>query len=203
MSKRTVLKFAGFPAIKILEMFDFSSSAVTRYQITELTSLKFIENAENIILVGPSGVGKTHLALSLGYIAAQNRIRTRFITLLDLLFQLETVRDQKRLKEYFKQYVNNINLLIIDELGYLRLNEMQSNLFFQLINKRYEKNSVIITSNLSFLKWKEVLNNDEVLTAAVLDRLIHHSHIINVSGESFRLKQKKKAGILYEGGENL
>lgn len=202
-SKRTVLKFAGFPAIKTLEMFDFSSSAVNRSQITELTSLKFIENAENIILVGPSGVGKTHLALSLGYIAAQNRIRTRFITLSDLLFQLETVRDQKRLKEYFKQYVNNINLLIIDELGYLRLNEMQSNLFFQLINKRYEKNSIIITSNLSFLKWKEVLNNDEALTAAVLDRLIHHSHIINVSGESFRLKQKRKAGILYEGGENL
>jgi DNA replication protein DnaC len=198
-SKRTVLKFAGFPVIKTIEMFDFTSSGINKSQITELSSLKFIDNAENIILVGPSGTGKTHMALSLGYIAAQQRIRTRFITLSDLLLQLEIAEDQKRLKDYFKQYVGHIRLLIIDELGYTRLNERQANIFFQLINKRYESGSIIITSNLSFLKWKEVLNNDEALTAAVLDRLIHHSHIVNITGESYRLKQKKKAGLIYSG----
>ena len=119
-----------------------------------------------------------------------------------MLLQLEIAKEQNRLKEYLKKSISTVSLLIIDEIGYVKLNESQANLFFQLINKKYETGSVIITSNLSFLKWKEILNNDEALTAAVLDRLIHHSHIINITGESFRLKQKKKAGIFYEGGEN-
>ena len=179
-------------------MFDFASSNVNKTQISELSSLKFIERAENVILVGPSGVGKTHIALSLGYLAAQKRIKTRFVSLSDMLLQLEIAKEQNRLKEYLKKSISTVSLLIIDEIGYVKLNESQANLFFQLINKKYETGSVIITSNLSFLKWKEILNNDEALTAAVLDRLIHHSHIINITGESFRLKQKKKAGIFYD-----
>lgn len=197
-SRKTVLKFAGFPVLKTIEMFDFGSSGVNKTQITEIASLKFIERAENVILVGPSGVGKTHLAIALGYIATQNRIKTRFISLSDMLLQLEMAKDQNRLKDYFKKSISGVSLLIIDEIGYVKLNETQSNLFFQLINKKYETGSIILTSNLSFLKWKEILNNDEALTAAVLDRLIHHSHIINITGESYRLKQKKKAGIFLE-----
>lgn len=197
-SKKTVLRFAGFPVIKTLEMFDFASSGINKAQITELSSLKFIERAENVILVGPSGVGKTHIAMALGYLATQKRIKTRFISLSDMLLQLEMAKEQNRLKEYLKKSISTVRLLIVDEIGYVKLNEAQANLFFQLVNKKYETGSVILTSNLSFLKWKEILNNDEALTAAVLDRLIHHSHIINITGESYRLKQKKKAGIFFE-----
>jgi DNA replication protein DnaC len=100
------------------------------------------------------------------------------------------------LQNYLSKIIGTARLLIIDELGYVKFDAQQSNLFFQLINKRYETGSVIITTNLSFLKWQEVLNNDEALTTATLDRLIHHSHILNINGDSYRLKQKKEAGIL-------
>nr|WP_236583105.1 MULTISPECIES: IS21-like element helper ATPase IstB [unclassified Nitratiruptor] len=195
-SKATTLKMAGFPKVKTIEMFDFSSSAVDRNIINELSTLRFIENAENILLIGPSGVGKTHMAIALGYLATQARIKTKFITAADLLLQLEIAQQTNRLQHYFKKVINTVKLLIIDEFGYIKLNENQANLFFQVINKRYEIGSIIITSNLSFTKFKEVLNNDEALTTAILDRLIHHSHILNIQGESYRLKQKRKAGVL-------
>ena len=114
----------------------------------------------------------------------------------DLLLQLEVASSQNRLEQYLSKIIAGSRLLIIDEFGYVKLNETQANLFFQLVNKRYETGAIIITSNLIFTKWQEVLNNDEALTAAILDRLIHHSHIINVQGESYRLKQKRKAGII-------
>ena len=181
-SKETTLKIAGFPKLKTLEMFDFASSAVDRNIINELSTLRFIENAENVLLIGPSGVGKTHLAIALGYIATQARMRVRFITLADLLLQLEIASQTNRLKHYFRKVINPVRLLIIDEFGYMKLNENQSYLFFQVINRRYETGSIIITSNLSFSKFKEVLNNDEALTTAILDRLINHSHILNIQG---------------------
>ncbi len=109
--------------------------------------------------------------------------------------QLEIAQKTDRLQHYFKKTINTVKLLIIDEFGYIKLNENQVNLFFQVINKRYENGSIIITSNLNFTKFKEVLNNDEALTTAILDRLIHHSYILNIQGESYRLKQKRKAGI--------
>jgi DNA replication protein DnaC len=129
------------------------------------------------------GVGKTHLAQSIGYIATQQRIRTKFITMSDLLFQLEAAQLQGKLENYFSRVIKSVKLLIIDEFGYIKLNQNQANLFFQIVNKRYENSSIIITSNLTFTKWKEILNNDEALTTAILDRLIHHSHIINIQGE--------------------
>jgi len=109
--------------------------------------------------------------------------------------QLEIAQQAGRLNDYFKKVINITKLLIIDEFGYIKLNKNQANLFFQVINKRYESGSIIITSNLNFTKFKEVLNNDEALTTAILDRLIHHSHILNIQYESYRLKQKRKAGI--------
>jgi len=200
-AKETTLKMAGFPKVKTLEMFDFKALAVDRNIINELSTLRFIQNAQNVLLIGPSGVGKIHLAIALGYLATQARIKTKFITAADLLLQLEVAKQTNRLQHYFKKVINTTKLLIIDEFGYIKLNENQANLFFQVINKRYETGSIILTSNLTFTKFKEVLNNDEALTTAILDRLIHHSHILNIQGESYRLRQKRKAGVL-SGLEN-
>jgi DNA replication protein DnaC len=194
--KQLMQKLAGFPSIKTLEGFDFNSSNINKAQVLELATLRFVENSENIILLGPSGTGKTHIAISLGFLATQNRQKVKFITASDLVLQLEAAQFQNRLDNYFAKVICHASVLIIDEFGYVKLNERQSNLLFQVVNKRYERGPIIVTSNLIFTKWQEVLNNDEALTAAILDRLIHHSHIINVQGDSYRLKQKRKAGII-------
>lgn len=190
------LKTAGFPIIKTLDQFDYKIASLNHSQMSELATLSFVERMENILLLGPSGVGKTHLAIALGYLATQERIKTRFMTIADFLLQLESAKLANKLDYYFKRIISVNRLLILDEFGYIKLNETQANLLFQVINKKYETGSIIITSNLPFTKWKEVLNDDEALTAAILDRLIHHSHIINIQGESYRLKQKRKAGII-------
>ena len=195
-SRKTICKLAGFPVIKTLEQFDYEATAIDRVQLNELSTLSFIDRFQNILLLGPSGVGKTHISIALGYLATQQRIKTKFITVADLLLQLESAYATNRLEHYLKRVILPNRLLILDEFGYIKLNETQANLFFQIVNKKYETGSIIITTNLNFTKWKEVLNNDEALTAAILDRLIHHSHIINIQGESYRLKQKRKAGIL-------
>ena len=195
-SKEMMLRTAAFPVVKTLEAFDEKVTSIDRTLLSELATLAFIDRKENILLLGPSGVGKTHLAIALGYLATQKRIRTRFITVADLLLQLESAKQTNQLELYFKRVINANKLLILDEFGYIKLNEEQANLFFQIVNKRYETGSIIITSNLPFTQWKEVLNHDEALTAAILDRLIHHSHILNIQGESYRLMQKRKAGVL-------
>jgi len=194
-AKQTLLKFASFPKIKTIDEFDFSFANIDKNLINELLTMRFIDEAKNIILLGPSGVGKTHLALSLGYAATQKRIKTKFITASDLVLQLKSAKLQNKLDSYLKRVILPSKLLIIDELGYFRLNEEESNLFFQIVNKKYESSSMIITTNLNFIKLKEVFNDNDALTTAILDRLIHHSHILNIQGESFRLRQKKKAGL--------
>lgn len=195
-ARETVLKLAGFPVLKTLELFDFASSNVNQMQIQELASLGFISSKENIIFIGSPGTGKTHLAISLAYLATQKRLRIRFVTIADLMLQMEVARSQNRLKSFVAKIVAHPSLLVLDEFGYVKLNEEQANFMFQLVNKRYEVGSIIITSNLTFSQWQGVLNNDESLTAAIMDRLIHHSHIININGESHRLRQKRKAGII-------
>lgn len=197
-TKEILSRMAGFPVLKTLEGFDFSCSNVNQMQIQELANLQFIQNKENVVLIGSPGTGKTHLAISLAYLATQKRFKVKFITVADLLLQIEVATSQNRLKAYFTKIVTHPSLLVLDEFGYVKLNEVQANFMFQLVNKRYETGSIIITSNLTFSQWQGVLNNDEALTAAIMDRLIHHSHIININGESHRLKQKRKAGILTE-----
>jgi DNA replication protein DnaC len=190
-----LLKLSTLPSIKTLEQYDFGfASGAPRAQIQELGSLAFIERAENIVLLGPSGVGKSHLAQALAYRAVMAGIKTRFITAADLMLQLATARKQERLREYFNRAIVGPRLLVIDEIGYLPFGREEANLFFNVVAKRYERGSIILTSNLAFSQWSSAFANDQTLTAAMLDRLLHHAHIVQIAGESYRLKDKRKAG---------
>lgn len=156
--------------------------------------MTFIERAENVVFLGPSGVGKSHLAQALAYRAAMAGIKTRFITAADLMLQLATAHKQERLKEYFNRAVIGPRLLIVDEIGYLPFGREEATLFFNVVAKRYERGSIVLTSNLPFSQWASAFADDQTLTAALLDRLLHHAHIVQISGESYRLKDKRKAG---------
>ena len=194
-TRQTLLTLATLPAMKTLEQYDFAfASGAPRAQIQELAALTFIERAENVVLLGPSGVGKSHIATALAYRAVMATIKTRFITAADLMLQLAAAKAQGRLKEYFNRAVLGPKLLIVDEIGYLPFGREEANLFFNVVAKRYERGSMILTSNLSFAQWASAFADDQTLTAAMLDRLLHHAHIVQISGESYRLKDKRKAG---------
>ena len=189
------LKLATLPTIKTLEQFDFTfATGAPRAQIQELAALSFIGRAENIVLLGPSGVGKSHVAIALAYRAVMAGIKTRFITAADLMLQLAIAKSQGRLKEYFNRAVIGPRLLVVDEIGYLPFGREEANLFFNVVAKRYERGSMILTSNLPFTQWATAFADDATLTAALLDRLLHHAHVVQISGESYRLKDKRKAG---------
>jgi len=192
-----LLKMAGFPSLKQLDDYDFRFAVgAPKKQIEALASLSFIQRKENIVLLGPSGVGKTHVAIALGYLATQAGLKTRFMTAADLLLQLDTAQRQGRLKQTMQRSVSGPSLLIIDEIGYLPMTRDQANLFFQVIVKRYEKGSIILTSNLSFGQWDETFAGNTALTSAMLDRILHHSHVIQIKGDSYRLREKRKAGVV-------
>jgi len=195
-SKNTLTKLASFPAIKTLEQFDYTFSVgVNRKQIEELATLGFIKRHENIILLGECGVGKTHLAIALAYKAVQHRYKAKFTTIADLLANANKAKKERKYDTFLKS-VTNPSVLVIDEIGYFNMNKEEANHFFQIISKRYEKGSTILTSNLVFSKWTQVFAGDKVVTTAILDRLLHHSHIINIQGDSYRLKEKKESGII-------
>lgn len=196
-SRAALVRLSGLPAVKTLDEFDFEFAVgVPKQQVRELSTLAFIERCENVVLLGPSGVGKTHIALSLGYLATQAGIRTRFISAADLVMQLGAAHRQGRLEQYLKRAIGGYKLLIIDEIGCLPLHREEANLFFQVMSARYEKGSVILTSNLPFGQWDQAFAGDGVLTAALLDRVLHHSHIVQIQGESYRLRNKRRAGVM-------
>ena len=194
-SRSLMLKMATLPSVKTLEQYDFKfASGAPRSQLQELAGLAFIERAENIVLLGPSGVGKTHLATALAYRAIMAGIKTRFISAADLMLQLATAHHQGRMKQFYARVVLSPRLLVIDEIGYLPFGREEASLFFNVIAKRYERGSLILTSNLPFTQWASTFADDQTLTAAMLDRLLHHAHIVQISGDSYRLKDKLKAG---------
>lgn len=196
-SRATLTKMAGFPTIKTLEQFDFDFTVgVNRRQIEELSTLEFVKRNENIILLGQSGVGKTHLAIALAYAAVQKRMKARFITISDLIMQMSNAKKEKRYDSFIRQSIMTPSLLVIDEIGYFPMTKEDAHHFFQVISKRYERGATIVTSNLVFSQWSGIFANDKVVTTAILDRLLHHSHVINILGDSYRLKEKKEEGMV-------
>ncbi|MGH7707853.1 MAG: IS21-like element helper ATPase IstB [Vulcanimicrobiaceae bacterium] len=195
-SRALLTRTAGFPSVKTLDQYDFAfASGAPRALLTELATLTFVERAQNVVLLGPSGVGKTHLAVALGYKATQANIKTRFVSAADLMLQLTTAHRQGRLKDYLRRGIQLPKLLIIDEVGYLPFSRDEASHFFQVIAQRYERGSVVITSNLPFAQWDTTFAGDATMTAAMLDRLLHHAHVAMISGDSYRLRERRKAGI--------
>lgn len=189
------MRLARFPWVKTVESFDFSfQPSIDRKVVRELSGLSFVGRAESVVFLGPPGVGKTHLAIALGVNAVQAGFSTLFLTVEELNTKLTKARKENRLDKVLAQLVRP-RVLILDELGYLQFSREEASSLFRLLTRRYEKGSVIITSNKSFADWGEIFS-DTVLATAILDRLLHHSTTINIKGESFRLKEKRKAGML-------
>ena len=187
VASKSMIKAAAFPFVKTIEAYDFEfQPCVNKQEILELATLRFMENAENIVFLGSSGVGKTHLATSIGIVAASKRYSTYFIKCHDLLQQLKRAKLENRLENKLK-YINRYKLLVVDELGYLPIDKEDSNLFFQVIDMRYEKKSTILTTNINFNDWDSIFN-DAIVANAILDRVLHHSKVITINGRSYRVK---------------
>lgn len=184
---KSMVKVAAFPHVKELKDFDFEfQESINMQQIQELSTLRFMEKLENIVFLGPSGVGKSHLATSIGICAAKKRYSTYFIKCHDLILQLKKAQLENRLDARLRHFTK-YRCLIIDEIGYLPIDAMDAKLFFQLIDRRYEKRSTIITTNIGFNDWDNVFG-DPVIANAIIDRILHHSNIITITGKSYRLK---------------
>jgi len=189
------MRLAGFPVEKRLDDFDFKfQPSIDKASIKDLASLKFIHNAENVVFLGPPGVGKTHLAIALGIEAANAGFRVNFVNASMLVERLAEAEKEKKLEDKIRR-LSKFQLLVIDEIGYLPFDELGAHCFFQLISRRYERGSIIFTSNKSYGEWGEIFK-DHVIAAAILDRVLHHCTTVNIKGDSYRLKDRKKQGLI-------
>jgi DNA replication protein DnaC len=192
---RNRLRQARLPFQKTLEQFDFAfQPSIEERQIREFKTLRFVHDASNIVFLGPPGVGKTHLAVGLAVEVIRAGFTAAFMTAHDLVSDLGKAAREGKLNQRLRAYVNP-KVLVIDEMGYLPLDEVGATLFFQLVSARYERGSILLTSNKSYSDWGAVFG-DPVIATAVLDRLLHHSATVNIRGESYRLKERRKAGLL-------
>ena len=192
----TCLHFSGLPWMKRVSDFDFSfQPSIARTLIEELATGRFMDEGRNVIFQGPPGVGKTHLAIALGLACSEAGHRRLFLTALDLVRRMKLAFAQNRLPHYMKM-LTTPKLLIVDEVGYLGLDTQQASLLFQVICVRYEKQfSTIITSNKAFAEWGQVFAGDPIMASAALDRLLHRATVINIKGDSYRLREKRQAGL--------
>jgi DNA replication protein DnaC len=184
---KSMVKVGAFPHLKEIKDFDFEfQPSINKQQILDFTTLRFLERKENIVFLGTSGVGKTHLATSIGIAAAKKRTSTYFIKCNDLIMNLKRAKLENRLENRLKHYAK-YKLLIIDEIGYLPIDAEDAKLFFQLIDLRYEQKSTILTTNASFKTWGEIFQDPKIANA-ILDRILHHATVVNIIGDSYRLK---------------
>lgn len=192
----TCIHFSGLPWMKRLADFDFSfQPSIDRTLIEELATGRFMSEGRNVVFQGPPGVGKTHLAISLGLVCSDLGHRLLFLTALDLVRRMKLAFAQNRMPHYMKM-LTTPKLLIVDEVGYLGLDTQQASLLFQVICVRYEKQlSTIITSNKAFAEWGQVFAGDPIMASAALDRLLHRATVINIKGDSYRMREKRHAGL--------
>lgn len=184
------IRQARFPMLKTLEPFDFTWPAkINRLQVQNLFRLTFIADKANAVLVGGVGLGKTHLAIALGYAACQAGVRVRFATAIDIINSLSAAQTAGRLAQDVRPYTRP-ELLIIDELGYLPIDKRGADLLFQIISQRYERGSIVLTTNKAYKHWPAIFNNDSTLTSAILDRVLHHAETVVIEGNSYRMKDR-------------
>ncbi len=184
------IRAARFPVIKTLDSFQWTwPRKINQLQVRNLFRLKFIEDKANVIFLGGVGLGKTHLATALGYSACLKGHSVRFASAVDVINTLAAARNTGRLKQELSKYCKP-SCLLLDELGYLPIDKTGADLLFQIISQRYEHGSIVLTSNRVFKKWPEIFNNDSTLTAALLDRLLHHAETVLIEGKSYRMKDR-------------
>ena len=187
-------RMARLPYHKTLDQFDFNfQTSIDERRIRDLATMQFVEHKENLIFLGPPGVGKTHLSVALALEAIKKRYTVYFTTAHDLVQTLQQAHQNHTVTQKMKKYTKP-HILIIDEIGYRKMEDAAAHFFFQIVSERYEKGAIILTSNKSYGAWGDIFG-DSVLATAILDRLLHHSSTINIKGESYRIKEKKKAGF--------
>jgi DNA replication protein DnaC len=196
------IKAARFPTTKSLDTFDFLAiPSLNKALVLELARCEYIDRRENVIALGNSGTGKTHVALGLGLAACQRGMSVGFTTAAALVHELIEARDDKRLLN-LQRKLARLNLLIIDELGFVPLSKTGAEMLFEVFSQRYERGSILVTSNLPFDEWTDVFGSER-LTGALLDRLTHHVHILEMNGDSYRLKRSRQAGTVPQQDDDL
>ena len=181
---------ARFPVLKTLDQFDFTwPTKINRLAVQNLFRLKFIQDKANAVVIGPVGLGKSHLCIALGYAAAVAGFRVRFTTAIDIVNTLAAAHNAGRLVQELKKYTRP-DLLVVDEVGYLPIDKHGADLLFQIISQRYECGAIVLSTNKVFKHWPSIFNNDATLTSAILDRILHHAETILIEGRSYRMKDR-------------